>query len=858
MFNYFKKLIFSRLKNNQKKKFFKIKNIILFFFISLILFISIIFYFTNNFKAREFLNRVDEKILYRINISIVDIGDKIVNEFDFVKLFKRTLNDNPDLIKIELSPSDLRFYQEQRKKLSSKVWISNDEKKWRKAKIIIDGEKSNIKIKIHGSSTTYIKKNIFSFKIKHPKEGPYLNLLRQYNLLNYQWEAGKISGIAINNMARDFGLITSPQKTVILEVNGVKYGLFRLEESLGKDYLFERNYQLPNFTIIRTSDYFDRKFYGEVSNLELDENFYVLDGSSEEHNAIALGALKKLLKSIKDKKIKEITELIDLDYYAKFFAFVSLYNYAEYGSDMKLIFDHDIGKFKIIFRAEENHLAKYSNVNYLPNFNTRLINEWKSGTFEIFKILLSNKEFVNRRDKYLLEIVNKRNNFKKIINQTYLENEKNIIHSNQPITLEKFLKTKLLKDTESNINIIDEYLNYGNFYITSRNVKDQNNNIKVFSILSDTFVDHYIDGFYDNNGNYNPFKEKIILNKVKNFFKIKLGEHYDENHTELKLEDNLKIANFKIINYLNNKEVDKKKQFFNKLKNTFKSVNYLKVIDKFKINFKIMNNNFHILAGEYYVEEDIIFPEGLNVIFEKGVKLTLSKNSNILIRGSFFANGTKNERIIIKSTDIFNETESFGSVVLIGEKSKDVIELSYFDISGGKDTNISFIKTTGQMHINNYKDVRIENSFFNNSHSDDGLNIKNSNVLIKNSKFLNNNADQLDLDNCSGEVIASIFSPMNNIINKNGDGLDLSHSKFIIKNNTFKGNQDKGISIGENSNVKILKNIIVKNNIGIAVKDGSKAFFNENYFDSNEIAVSKYNKKYFYEKPVIIGKNLNK
>ena len=117
MFNYFKKLIFSRLKNNQKKKFFKIKNIILFFFISLILFISIIFYFTNNFKAREFLNRVDEKILYRINISIVDIGDKIVNEFDFVKLFKRTLNDNPDLIKIELSPSDLRFYQEQRKKL---------------------------------------------------------------------------------------------------------------------------------------------------------------------------------------------------------------------------------------------------------------------------------------------------------------------------------------------------------------------------------------------------------------------------------------------------------------------------------------------------------------------------------------------------------------------------------------------------------------------------------------------------------------------------------------------------------------------------------------------------------------------
>ena len=810
----------------------------------------------NSFKARDLLKRIDDKILFRVNLSIVELGDKFINEFDFIKIFKRISYKDPDIIQIQLSPSDLKFYQEQRKKFLSKVWISNDEKKWRKAKIIMNGKKSNIQIKIHGSSTTYIKKNIFSFKIKHPKQGPYLDLMRQYNLLNYKWSAGKISGIAINNMAMKFGLITSPQKTVMLKVNDINYGLFRLEESLGKNYLFERTHKLPNFTVIRTSDYFDRKFYGEISNLELDENFYVVDGSSEEHNAIALGALKKLLKSTKLQEISKIKELIDLDYYARFFAFVSLYNFAEHGSDMKLIFDHDIGKFKIIFRAEENYLRSYGNVSYLPEFNTKLIDEWKSGTFEIFKILLLDSEFVSIRDKYLLDIINKKNEFIKIIKKTYLQNERNLIHSNQPRTLEKYLKTKLINGVEKNIKVIDEYLNYGNFYITVENVENLNNK-KLFNILSDTFTDHAIDGYYDFDGNYIPLPDRIYLNRISNFFKIKLGEHFDQDHTKIFLNDNINIKNFKIVNLANKKEVPENSQFNNQIKNTFKSVNYLEMMNKFKIEFNIKNNDLHILRGNYYIDQDVIFPRDMNIIIEEGVNLTLGEKTNFLIRGSFFAKGTKENQINIKSLDVLSKNKSFGSILLIGEKPEHSVELNYFNLSGGKDSNVSFIKTTGQMHINNFRNVRIVNSSFSYSYADDGINIKNSNVIIKNSKFLNNFADQIDLDNCSGKVISNFFSPLKNTVNINGDGLDLSHSKFIIKDNTFDGNQDKGISIGENSNVKILKNIITNNKIGVAVKDGSKAYFEENYFSSNEIDITKYNKKLFYNEPVIVGKNLN-
>ena len=808
----------------------------------------------SNYGSREILVKIDNQILYRLDLSVIKIGDKIINEFDIIKFFKRSYIHNPDVIDIKLSPSDLKFYQLQRKKLSSKVYINNNEKKWKKAKIIIDGKKSNIKIKLHGSSTSYIKENKLSFKIKHPKKGPYFGLFRQYNLLNYGKE-GKVSTIAINNMANNFGLITSPEKTVILKVNDIYYGLFRLEESLGKDYLFERNYQLPNFSIIRTSDNYDRKFYGEVSNLELDEKFYVIDGSSTELNQIAIGALKEMLNSIKEKDINKIKELIDIDYYAKFFAFISLYNQGEYGSDMKLLFDHDSGKFKIIFRSERNSLGRYDNVSYLPQFNTKLIDDWKSGTFEIFKILLLDKEFIKKRDVYLIEIVKNKNNFKKIINQAYNENEKNIIHSKEPRTLEKYLKTKLLKDLNENINIIGEYLDYGNFYISVETKMQDKQNKKMFTILNDSFVEHYIEGYYNQASEFIAFDEKIILKGTKDFFKIKLGEYPNDKQTTIELKKKEEVLSFKIVNSLNKKEIVKEKQFYNKIKDTSKKINFLEIMKKFQIDYIIDDNNFYILKGKYFINEDIIFPENLNVTFNKGVHLILGKKTNILIRGSFSAIGSIDNKIIVTSQDIVNKKMSFGSVVIIGDPLKDSVELDYFDLSGGSDTNISFIKTTSQMHINNFKDISIENSYFHHSISDDGLNIKNSKVKISGSKFINNFADQLDLDNCYGEVSTNIFIPDNIINNKDGDGLDISHSKLIIRDNTFEGNHDKGLSVGENSEVSIEKNIIIKNNIGIAIKDGSKAYFGENHFSENINNIKKYNKKFFYNKPVIIEKN---
>jgi len=180
--------------------------------------------------------------------------------------------------------------------------------------------------------------------------------------------------------------------------------------------------------------------------------------------------------------------------------------------------------------------------------------------------------------------------------------------------------------------------------------------------------------------------------------------------------------------------------------------------------------------------------------------------------------------------------------------------------NGGSETIIDGVLYTGQMSIIN-ANVSIENSIFQNSVSDDGINIKYSKVDISNSKFVNNSGDQMDLDYCQAIIINNVFSSakVGNLIEEEGtDGLDVSGSKVQVLGNTFSNSSDKGISVGEASSVFINDNIFNNNNIAIAVKDASKAFVGKNNFNINKVDISMYVKKKIYNNPVLYSLPSNK
>ena len=143
--------------------------------------------------------------------------------------------------------------------------------------------------------------------------------------------------------------------------------------------------------------------------------------------------------------------------------------------------------------------------------------------------------------------------------------------------------------------------------------------------------------------------------------------------------------------------------------------------------------------------------------------------------------------------------------------------------------------------INFYKsNLEIKNTSFRNIFSEDAINIIESDYIIIDTKFSEIFADAIDLDFSNGKVIGSNFKNIGN------DAIDFSGSKSSVLNNNFNNIGDKLISIGELSEINISDIKAINSYIGVASKDGSKAFVNNVQFNNVEIPFAAYKKKSQY------------
>lgn len=177
------------------------------------------------------------------------------------------------------------------------------------------------------------------------------------------------------------------------------------------------------------------------------------------------------------------------------------------------------------------------------------------------------------------------------------------------------------------------------------------------------------------------------------------------------------------------------------------------------------------------------------------------------------------------------------------DKSSNLIESTYENIE----------KVNGLNGCLNFYDIQVKNIDLNvfDSKCEDGANFVRTKGSI-NSIFVKNSiSDSLDFD----------FSNLNinyiEVINSKNDCVDFSYGKYKIRSLNVVKCGDKGISVGENSVVKIDDSIISSSLIGVASKDFSSFYsLNTNIFDV-DTCVSAYNKKQEFSGGYIQIENYN-
>ena len=838
------------------------KRIIIIISISIIAVLSI-FVYQNDFKSK--------KLLEPLRPFLVNLADNIINELNFTRVIKRKGVSSDSYIDLSLSGDDLNHISNSIKLFIDDGYIRDQLNPWRKAKIIIDGKKEKVKYKFHGTSVSPLKNDIsfqfkdiikslgfynsvnaspinagtFSLKIKHNKDSNYFNLMRRYNLISHHDDA-EISTIIVNKIASKLGLMAPHGRMVILRINGAEVGAYMLVEAHNKEW-FEREHQLTNYTIFKSNDDWDRK--NERSHAS-DTDLYIENkkiNTISQESPVALGSLELLLNSIRNEDVGQIKKMIDIDYMAKYMALLTITNdnHPIAGDNLRYIYNHSTGRFKILFRVE-GHILE--NTKSILEFNRSLFQSPYTQdleTFKLFKLLLTDEDFLIKRDKELYTIIQNAKEWENMSDTIFSRNMKVLIESNEPIRPIKAKNQKFKETFANNIRKAEQYLNYNKIFITKYIGLNGKQSLHIVNDFTHPIT------MKNNTKISNSYKNNIILIKPsqidtdqKIIYKEQEILSNIKNNSQLTFENMITRKTIMTKNIYFNDAVEQSTFSLNESLQTLKD-NYI----NFQINFK--DKVITLNSGLYKINSDIITPYGFNVVIKAGTSMMLGKGTSFLVRGGLNINGLSSKPVVIGRSDI---KLPFGVIAVAGENIQNTkVNINYLKLSGGGEALINGSLFTGQMSVNN-ANVVIQNSIFKNSTSDDGINIKYSKVNIKNSSFINNLSDQIDLDYCHGILSDNIFSYI-----KSGkkteinitDGLDISGSKIEASGNTFSNLSDKGISVGESSAIMIHGNNFNDNNIAIAVKDGSKAFVGQNQFGHNKIDISMYIKKKIYTKPIL-------
>lgn len=549
---------------------------------------------------------------------------------------------------------------------------------------------------------------------------------------------------------------------------------------------------------------------------------------------------------------QKLPDIVDMDQFLKLLAHNFIMGDFHQGGDANQVLIFVKEKGRLWFVPEENSVYPVEGLKGLHynDFYEKVLNNpqnfWKRN--EILWSMVTEPDFKNRMSKFIDDIYN---------------NIKAPVYQDEKKTF-RFLAFRAKVKTQKSILLdnIDKVKNYFNeYYIES--IVDQSA-VTTIRVKANSY--------------FQPFLKSINL-KFSDNYQGSLKLYLDANQNG-NLDPSDKLLNTSSVQNENSNivEINKHLEFqkfvenpFNQLKPTATSSLLLVLDPVVKINsaeVKFANSitgedlvtTTHLINGSIFdqkpplpdfvqmeeskyvigpgavsVKNDVFIPEG-ELEIKPGTTLIIAPGKSIISQADVKAIGTKSEPIILTAQD---KKTNWGSFLVIGPH-KNPSQFDYVTVEYGSGINNYGYVATGALAIH-FADAIISNSFFGNNGNDDGLNVKHGKAQITLSRFENNFQDAIDLDSVpEGKVESNTFNA------NGGDGIDTSFSRIEIINNQIHGSKDKCISVGETSDVIIRNNNLDSCDIGIAVKDGSKAEATSNTLKNNRLAITAYMKKPIY------------
>ena len=263
----------------------------------------------------------------------------------------------------------------------------------------------------------------------------------------------------------------------------------------------------------------------------------------------------------------------------------------------------------------------------------------------------------------------------------------------------------------------------------------------------------------------------------------------------------------------------------------------------------------------YAVVGDLVVEEGATLTIEEGATFMMAKGSSVRVHGTLDVNGTEAAPVSFLARD----GSSWGNIGFVDTTTTS--EMSHVKIRNATVSGFDPLNLKGAIsgynativldHLDivgpspifaRFGSTSLLDSVVSITFTGDAINVKSGEGLVEGCTFAGNTSvdtDAIDFDAVTNGVIR------NNRIyafrGDNSDGIDVGEGcvNLLLEGNRIYNNSDKGVSVGQGSEVVVRQNLIVGCDSGVAVKDeGSTALIDQNTFSRNRLGVWSYEKNF--------------
>jgi hypothetical protein len=243
---------------------------------------------------------------------------------------------------------------------------------------------------------------------------------------------------------------------------------------------------------------------------------------------------------------------------------------------------------------------------------------------------------------------------------------------------------------------------------------------------------------------------------------------------------------------------------------------------------------------EVQIAEVIEIPANYVLELPPGSVIRFAPEAGLLSYGPIRALGSPEAPIRFLPAD---PEAGFRGIAIVDSKTESVFE--EVEMAGARGGFFGAHQISGGLSV--YRSsIRIARSRFHDLPANDGIHFSHTAFTIEDSVIEATASDAVDIDWSFGTIARSFFERCGADF---GDCIDISGSLVELQDNRIFEAADKGVSIGEGSDVRIEDLQVTASRIGVAVKDGTRVYIEGCRLSRNEYGLLRYIKKPFYPYP---------